>query len=99
MGDNHKITVRSLTDSELDNLYGNRKVPVGKCFKGTDGHLYKQMEDEVLHLNIVSEKSYVVNTLHAGFLNDDSIRRFVEIDPKVFSDRLSEIILKLSAIV
>lgn len=96
MGDNHKITVRSLTDSELDNLYGNRKIAVGKCFKGSEGHLYKQMEDDVLHLNIMTEKSYLVNTLHAGFLNDVSVRQFEEIDPKIFNDKLSEIILKLS---
>lgn len=93
---NIKIIARKVSDSELDEMYGDRKIAVGKCFRSNLNHIYKQLKDGVLHLNTESDKVYLANILHVGFLNDSTIHKFEEIDPKIFNDKLSEVILKLS---
>jgi hypothetical protein len=100
MGENNNkpiIHVKTFTNEELDSMYGKRKIEVGKCFKSESGHLYKQLSNSVLHLNIQSETEFLANTLHVGFLNDRSYYHFIEIDGNEFNNKLVDIILKLSS--
>lgn len=71
---NDHFEQRALSDREEHELYGERKTPVGKCFKYVDTaedgdgleHYYKQEAYHVLHVL----KGQIINTLAEGFFND-----------------------------
>lgn len=95
---NFRIIITPVPDSELDVRYGERKIPVGKCFSTNNNRYYKQLPDGVLHLNLEND-NFLVNILHVGFLNDTEVRNFIEVSPDEFNNKLSDIILKLSALI
>lgn len=81
-----RIKVRTLSDHELDKLYGKRKTQVGKAFRAKDGHYYLQRDSDVLHVGF-----NLVNSLHVGFFNDTKLNSLVEVSEQEFTDRLRQV--------
>ena len=84
-----KLKVRTLTNEEYDNLYGERVVEVGKAFTNEKGHFYLQREKDVLHVG-----DGLINNLHVGFFNED-FREFEQISKEKFEEKLRETIFEL----
>ncbi len=80
--------VRSLTDEELSELYGKRKIEIGKTFK-LDEHFYMQRENDVLHLF-----KEIVNTNYVSSLNNRE--NLIEITHEEFRLELNRIIYNLN---
>jgi hypothetical protein len=78
--------IRALTENELDELYGGKKIDANNCFK-SENHYYMQRENDVLHCN-----NETINSLHVGFLNNE---KFKKISKKEFDLKIKEIIYHL----
>ena len=83
----YKFSTRSLTLTELDNLYGDRVIEPGKYFKIKE-HYYYQREDDVLHITKLT-----INNLHPGYLNKKA--DLIEITAKEFVLKIKEVIYDL----
>jgi hypothetical protein len=79
---------RSLTELELSELYGKRKIEIDKTFK-LDGHFYMQRENDVLHLF-----NDIVNTNYVSSLNNR--KNLIEITHEEFRKELNRIIYNLN---
>jgi hypothetical protein len=88
--DMDKFKMDFVTREDLDAIYGERKVEVGKCFVSNDNHFYSQRTDHVLH--ITSEKD-LVNLLPQGYLNRKE--KFKEISQEEFRLVAAEAIYKM----
>ena len=86
-----KFKTEPLTNEELDSIYGKRKTEVGKCYKES-GHLYKQIEDGVIHIN--TNDSLLINILHEGYLNNQKLK---EIKESEFDQELCNCVVVLSS--
>lgn len=66
-----KITTEPVTIEELDQMYGTTTLPEGKAYRKRTPmeHFYLQRKHDVLH---VSGDAGVLNTLHKGFLTQQS---------------------------
>ena len=84
------IEIREFSNEDYQNLYGDRRIEVGKCFKDKNNKYYQQRKDHVLHINIDAR---LVNILHAGFLNADIV--FKEIELKEFENIAKKLIYEL----
>lgn len=76
-----------LTPEEENDFYGNRKIPVGTCFREND-HYYLQQEHSVLHVNLDS----LINSLHVGFLSD---KKYREVPYEDFRKAITSVIYDL----
>jgi hypothetical protein len=84
--------VRSLTEEELSELYGERKIEIGKTFKLDEyknNHFYMQRENDVLH--IFNE---IVNTSYVSSLNNRE--NLIEVTHEEFRLELNRIIYNLN---
>ena len=76
---NDHLEQRALSSREERELYGERRTPIGTCFKHLDTtedgealeHYYKQEAYFVLHVL----KGHIINTLAEGFFNTIKNRR------------------------
>lgn len=82
------FNARILNTKELNARYGDRQIPVGKCFT-SEGHFYLQREDSVLH---VSAGKDLINTLHVGYLNN---KKTDEVTTEKFKLAVAETIYSL----
>jgi hypothetical protein len=76
------VEIKSLTAKEELIRYGHRKIEIGKCFE-SDGHMYMQRNNDVLHVN-----EGIINTLHEGFLNQQS--DLIEIEISKFNTNIKK---------
>ncbi len=76
------VEIRSLTAEEELMRYGHRKIEIGKCFE-SDGYMYMQRNNDVLHVN-----ESIINTLHEGFLNQQS--DLIEIEISKFNNNIKK---------
>lgn len=80
-----QIDSRLLTPEEELEIYGTRRVEIGRCFIADDGHAYMQCEDMVLHVN-----EGIINSLHVGFLNNiGELKKIKDLDPTEFKDLIN----------
>lgn len=80
-----QIDSRLLTPEEELEIYGTRRVEIGRCFIAEDGHAYMQCEDMVLHV-----KDGIINSLHSGFLNSRiGSKELMDLDPTEFKDLIN----------
>lgn len=86
-----KFETEQFSNKELDSIYGERKTEVGKCYKEY-GHLYKQIEDGVIHINM--NDRLLVNILHRGYLNNQKLKEIKETE---FDQELCNCVVILSS--
>jgi hypothetical protein len=86
-----KFETEPLSEEELDSIYGERKIGVGKCYK-EGGHLYKQVEDGVIHINM--NDRLLINVLHRGYLNNQKLKEIKETE---FDQELCNCVVVLSS--
>ena len=85
-----KIKEHTPSDDELSEQYGNHKrFSVGTCLKDNNGHIYRQNEENVLHLY----KNEIINSLHNSSLTKKELDK---IDPEIFEDTLKNTIFELN---
>lgn len=85
-----RIDTRPLTENELDNIFGGRKLPIGTTMKKGDYHFYLQREKDVLHVS----GGNLINSLHVGHLNEES-QNYVPISSEEFEGVIKKAIYEL----
>lgn len=83
------IEIIPFSEEDEQNLYGNRVIAIGKCFKSKSNNYYQQRKDHVLHIN---HNCSLVNKLHPGYLN---IGKFDEITHQEFKNVAKKMIYEL----
>jgi len=82
-----KIKLTSISDNELDKMYGScPRIHIGDCVSA-DGHYYKQRNYDLLHVY-----NDIINSVHNSILDK---KDFKSLSNKKFDDKLRSVIFKL----
>lgn len=85
------IEIIPFSEEDEQNLYGNRVIAIGKCFKSKSNNYYQQRKDHVLHIN---HNCSLVNKLHPGYFNVND-KKFEEIEYSEFENAAKKLIYDL----